>query len=113
MKIKDLTKIYVYSPIYKKIDGETTKKWQYKDCYKVNVQQDISELDSNSAGVIDFDRIKIRIDYDIDIVKNDGISLEELSIEDGFTTEAPKYKVISNPKIGKCTTYTCDVYYGE
>nr|DAG95491.1 MAG TPA: hypothetical protein [Crassvirales sp.] len=113
MKIKNLSKVWVYTPKPTKKDGETTIKWEYKRDYMLNVQQDINELDSNKAGLIDYDRIKVRIDYPIDISKNDGISLEELPVEGRYTTIPPKYRVISNPKIGKSTTFTCDIYHGE
>lgn len=113
MKLKNLSIVYVYSQVPIKEYGETTIKWQYKGKYKLNVQQDINELDTNSAGIIDYDRLKIRSDYDIDIEKNDGISLYELNIKDKYTEEPPKYRVISNPKVGNTTTITCEIYHGE
>ena len=113
MKIKDLTRVYVYSPIAEKVDGETSVRWQYKDSYLVNIQQDINELDITSAGEIDSTRIKIRIDYPINIEKRDGISLSELTLEDGYTTTPPAFVVMADPKIGRATTYTCVLYYGE
>ena len=113
MKLKNLTKCYIYSQTVTSIDGEKTKKWAYKNTFDLNIQQDVSELDVNSAGTIDFDRLKIRTDYDYGIEKNDGISLEELEISNGYTILPPKYMVIANPKIGKTTTYTCERYHGE
>lgn len=113
MKLKNLTKCYIYSPIVVSLDGEKTKKWQYKNTLYLNVQQDISELDRNSAGTIDYDRLKIRTDYNYNLEKNDGISFEELTISNDYTTVPPKYVVIANPKIGKTTNYTCERYHGE
>lgn len=113
MKLSNLRDCYIYSSSKKKIDGETHKKWTFKDKKRLNVQQDINELDRNSAGLVDFDKLKIRVDYDINLEKNDGISLYEIPLEDGYTTEAPKYKVVASPKVGKTTTYTCEIYHGE
>lgn len=114
MKLKNLVMCYIYSPISIKVDGETTKKWIYKNCLKLNVQQDINELDKNSAGIIDYDRLRVRTDYDVNINKNDGFSLYKLELDsDSYTKEPPKYVVIANPKLGKTTTYTCEIYHGE
>ena len=113
MNLGNLQKCWIYSSETMKVDGESTKKWKYKDSKRLNVQQDINELDRNSAGLIDYDRLKIRVDYDLDINKGDGISLSELNIEDGYTTEAPKYRVVANPKVGRTTTYTCERYHGD
>lgn len=113
MKLKDLKICYIYSPIKNKVDGETRINWQYKDTLRLNVQQDINELDVNEAGIIDYDKLKIRVDYEVDIKKGDGISLVELEIENNFAKEKPKYKVISMPKVGTTTTYTCEIYHGE
>ena len=80
----------------------------------LNFQQDINELDMNEAGVIDYDRLKARTDYDLDINKGDGLSLEKLNLTDELIAkQPPKYKVIAKPKIGKSTTYTCEIYHGE
>lgn len=114
MKLKDLKDCYFYTPVTKKVDGETTKKWKYKFKARLNVQQDISELDRNSAGVIDYDVQKLRIDYNLDIKKEDGLSFTKLVLdENNFTINPPEYIVSANPKIGNKTTYTCKRYYGE
>lgn len=113
MKLKNLMTCYIYSPVNKKIDGENQIKWQYKGNFRLNVQQDINELDINEAGVIDYDKLKIRVDYEVDIKKGDGISLTQLELEDNLSKEPPKYKVISKPKVGKTITYTCEIYHGE
>lgn len=114
MKLKNLKMCHIYSSVPTKKDGETLKKWQYKTSLKLNCQQDINELDVNSAGLIDYDKIKLRIDYDVPINKNDGISFKKIDIdENGYVTEPPKYIVIAKPKIGKTTTFTCEIYHGE
>ena len=113
MRLKNLKKCYIYRQIITSQDGERTKKWLYKDTKLLNVQQDISELDINSAGTIDFDRIKIRTDYETGINKDDGISFEKLPIENGYATLSPTYIVVANPKVGKTTIYTCETYHVE
>lgn len=114
MLIKNLTDCWIYDLETEKVDGETIKKWKYKFKKKLNIQQDINELDINQTGVIDYDKLKIRVDHDVDIEKENGISLYELKMDsEGYTLETPKYKVIASPKVGKTTTYTCEVYYGD
>ena len=113
MKLKNLKECFIYSQSVVSLDGEKTKRWKYKNTLFLNIQQDISELDRNSAGTIDYDRLKIRTDYDYDIKNNDGVSFNRLEELDGYTVLPPKYVVISNPKVGKTTTYTCERYHGE
>lgn len=114
MKLKNLCSCFIYTPVKRKVDGETSKRWKYKTTIKMNAQQDLNELDRNEAGIIDYDKLKVRIDYIVDIEKNDGFSLQELELDDeGYTKEPPKYVVIAKPKIGKTTTYTCEIYHGE
>lgn len=114
MKLKNLTLCYLYENIPTKHYGETTLKWKYKNEIRMNVQQDIGELDVNSAGLIDFDKIKARIDYDVNLNKNDGISFKKLEIdEEGYAIVAPQYKVVSKTKVGEAITYQCEIYHGE
>lgn len=113
MRLKNLIDVWVYSPKVVKTDGETSKKWAFKDKLRLNVQQDINELDRNTAGLIDYDKIKIRNDRDISIEKNDGISLNEIPIEDGYTLNSPQYIVISKTKVGKSVTCVCEINHGE
>lgn len=113
MRLKNLIDVWVYSPEITKNDGETHKQWKYKGKIKLNSQQDINELDRNSAGLIDYEKIKLRYDYDISINKNDGISLTKLSIADGYSIERPKYIVKSKTKVGKSLTIVCETNHGE
>ena len=113
MRIKNLIDVWVYSPKITKIDGETAKKWAFKTKLKLNVQQDINELDRNTAGLIDYDKIKLRNDRDISIDKNDGISLKAISMEDGYASKPPQYIVVSKTKVGKSTTCVCEINHGE
>lgn len=114
MRLKDLKTCYVYLPISTKEYGETSLKWSLRGSYPLNVQQDISELDRTSTGLIDYDRVKLRSDFDYGIEKNDGISFEELELDDnGYAKTPPKFRVLSDPRVGKSITYTCDIYHGE
>lgn len=109
MRIINLSNCFIYSPVVTKTDGEIIKKWKYKFTKKLNVQQDINELDKTPAGIIDYERIKIRYDKDVSIEKNDGISLEELKVKDNFTIDKPKYVVVSKTKVGRNITFICEV----
>lgn len=113
MKLKNLAKCYIYSPLKVKKDGDRLTSWKYKDTLELNVQQDISELDINEAGIIEYNRLKIRADYEVNLQKGDGISFKMLETKNNIAIESPKYKVIAMPKIGKLTTYTCEIYHGE
>lgn len=113
MRLKNLKDVWVYSLESIKKDGETQKKWLYKSKLKLNIQQDVNELDRNSAGLIDYDRIKIRNDKNVLIEKNDGISLTEIPISKGYATKAPQYIVKSKTQVGKGLTMVCEVNHGE
>ena len=113
MRLRDLTKCYIYSVTTTKSHGESTKQWSYKGEYDLNVQQDLNELDKNQAGLIDYNIIKIRTDYDYNIVKNDYVSFSQLELVNGYTTEPPEYRVENKVKVGTTTTYTCNLYSGE
>lgn len=113
MRLRDLTKCYIYSVTTIKIHGESIKRWTYKGEYDLNVQQDLNELDKNQAGLIDYNIIKIRTDYDYPIEKNDYISFTQLTIVDGYTTTSPEYRVENKIKVGTTTTYTCNLFNGE
>lgn len=113
MRLKNLCDVYVYEPISIKKDGETSLKWKYKGHQRINRQQDIGELDINSAGIIDFDKYKLRFDYNYDIQKNDGISFEKLDIENDYTLLPPQYHITSKTKVGKSILCSCEIYYGE
>lgn len=113
MRLRDLTKCYIYSVTTTKSHGESTKQWSYKGEYDLNVQQDLNELDKNQAGLIDYNIIKIRTDYDYNIAKNDYVSFNQLELVNGYTTEPPEYRVENKVKVGTTTTYTCNLYNGE
>lgn len=115
MRIKNLVKVYVYSPDKTKKSGEYTTKWIYKDLFYLNKQQDVDEIDRNSAGEIDYEKIKLRTDKVLNIEKGDGISFNELSIDDNkiVTSGKPSYLVDEKPNIGKTTLYTLITNSGE
>lgn len=108
MKLIDLTKIYVYKPSKKLIKGEFETKWFYKGETFLNVQQDVNELNRNSAGEIDYEIVKLRIDKKVNINKGDGISFNPLEVNETLEVinGVPDYIVKNKPVIGKTTLYT-------
>lgn len=81
MRIKNLSTMYIYKPDKKLIKGEYTTNWYYKGEEMINQQQDIDELNRNSAGEIDYEIVKLRIDRKVDIDKGDGISFSPLEVD--------------------------------
>lgn len=140
MLLKDLTKVWVSEYEETNEHGEKRKKWKFKgkiltvtevneaqvnklDKTKVkslsannmgvaylNLQQDISELDRNSAGEVDYSIENARTDMEYDIKKGNGISLTDISKLDSFI---PDYLVTDCPKIGKTTLYKLEKYNGD
>lgn len=76
----------------------------------LNLQQDINELDRNSAGEIDYSIVNARTNQNYDIRKGDGISLTDISKLDSFI---PDYIVTDCPKIGNTTLYKLEKYNGD
>ncbi len=109
MRIINLKDCYLYTPVIRKIDGEISKTWEYKTHLRVNIQQDINELDRSIAGIIEYEKLKLRFDKEIPIEKNDGISLYEMKIKNNFSIEVPKYIVTSKIRVGRCITCICEV----
>ena len=110
MLLKDLTKVWISE--YEKINdhGETKKKWKYKSIAYLNLQQDLNELDRNSAGEVDYSIENARTDMEYDIQKGNGISISDISKLDSFI---PDYTVTDDPKIGKTTLYKLEKYNGD
>lgn len=116
MRIKNLSKIYIYKPDKKLIKGDYTTDWYYKGEEMLNPQQDIDELNRNSAGEIDYEIVKLRIDRKVDIDKGDGISFSPLEVDDDKKVKndkKPYYLVENKPQIGKTTLYTLITNNGE
>lgn len=113
MILKDLKKVYVYEPISEKQDGEYTIKYKLiknkeRDYFLFNIQQDVSELDANPNGYIDYDILKLRSDKYFNLAKNYGINLEKIiENENGFTIEKPTYYIKENPKTNRTILYIC------
>lgn len=103
MKIKNLTQIWVCSPVRTNVYGEYTTVWTYKGTEYLNLQQDLNELDKNSAGEIDYTIYKGRTDKVSTISKGDGIYFTNISTS---TNPKPDYIVKGIIKIGKSTTIT-------
>lgn len=110
MLLRDLTRVWVSE--YEEINnhGEKSKKWKYKGIAWLNVQQDINELDRNSAGEIDYSVVNARTDREYNIQKGNGISLKDISNIRSFV---PDYTVSDNPKIGNTILYKLKQYNGE
>ena len=110
MLLKDLTKVWISE--YKKINdhGETKKMWKYKGIAYLNLQQDLNELDRNSAGEVDYSIENARTDMEYDIKKGNGISISDISKLDNFV---PDYLVTDCPKIGTTTLYKLEKYNGD
>lgn len=116
MRIKNLSKIYIYKPDKKLIKGEYFTNWIFKGEDWLNAQQDIDELNRNSAGEIDYEIVKLRIDREVDIDKGDGISFSPLEVDEDnkvINDGKPDYLVENKPKIGKTTLYTLITNNGE
>lgn len=110
MLLKDLTKVWISE--YKKINdhGEAKKVWEYKNIAYLNLQNDVNELDRNSAGEVDYSIENARTDMKYDIKKGNGISLTDISKIDSFV---PDYTVTDCPKIGNTTLYKLEKYNGN
>ena len=110
MLLKDLTQVWVSE--YEKVNdhGEPKKVWKFKDIAYLNLQQDLNELDRNSAGEVDYSIENARTDREYDIQKGNGISLTDISKLDSFI---PDYLVTDCPKIGKTTLYKLEKNNGN
>ncbi len=116
MRIKNLSKIYIYKPDKKLIKGEYITSWFLKGEDWLNAQQDIDELNRNSAGEIDYEIVKLRIDREVNINKGDGISFSPLEVDENkmvINNAKPDYLVENKPRIGKTTLYTLITNNGE
>jgi len=116
MRIKNLKQLYVYKPDKTLVSGEYETKWIYKGSEWLNPQQDLDELNRNSAGVIDYEIVKLRIDSVLDINTGDGISFEALEVNNDnvvINNGKPQYIVENKPTIGKTTLYTLTTNNGE
>ena len=110
MLLKGLTEVWISK--YEKVSdhGEIKKIWKYKDMAYLYLQQDLNELDRNSAGEVDYGIENARTDMEYDIQKGNGISLKDISKLDSFI---PDYTVTDCPKIGNTTLYKLEKYNGD
>jgi len=98
MLLRDLKKVFISK--YEEVNnhGEKSKKWKYKGIAWLNLQQDVNELDRNSAGEVDYSIVNARTDRTYDISKGNGISLTDISENESFV---PDYTVSDCPQIRK------------
>lgn len=130
MRLRNLVQVLVFSPTEVNTKGEYSTKWTYKGTAHLNKQQDLNELDRNSAGEIDYEIIKLHTDTVQDIVKGDGISFiardgiryqGDLILYNGDPvllrgmefSVPPDYIVSDCPIIGKSRVYSCKKNNGE
>lgn len=108
MLLRNLNEVWVSE--YEKIDdhAEKIKKWKFKAMNTksktafLNIQQDINELDRNSAGEVDYSILKARTTSNYQIIKGNGISLTSIERLDKFE---PEYIVTDMLKIGMTVLY--------
>lgn len=110
MKLSGLTKLWVCRPTKIKVDGVYETTWNYTEKIYLNLQQDLNELDRNTAGNIDYTIYKGRTDKIINLIKGDGICFNDISESSNIK---PDYTVKNDPKIGKTTVYTLNKYNGD
>lgn len=110
-RLKNLSEILVYTPKRVKENGEYYTQWIYKCKVHLNLQQDLNELDRNSAGDIDYTIQKGRTRKELDIAKGDGIYV--VKVIDGIkekisdvNSKSPEYILEEKPQIGRTITYT-------
>lgn len=114
MRLKNLTKCYFYKHEKGKVDGEYSTKWKFIGEYLLNKQDNINELDKNVAGDVNFENIKLITDKKLELEKGVGVSFEQLELDDeNYTSKPPKYTIAGYLQIGRSSTYTLDIYYGE
>ncbi len=110
-RLKGLTELLVYVPTKIKKNGEYDTIWNYKTTVYINLQQDINELDRNSAGDIDYDIQKGRTRKNLNLEKGDGIYIVKLingrkEKINNVNEKFPEYVVQKCPQVGKTRTYT-------
>ncbi len=116
MLLRDLTEVWVSEYETLNNHGEKSKKWKFKKLKTfnktafLNLQQDINELDRNSAGEIDYSIVNARTNRDYNIQKGNGISLVDISKAESFV---PDYIVTDNPKTGSTILYKLEKYNGN
>ncbi len=113
-KLNKLTEVWVCTPTRQNIDGEYTTVWNYKNISKngvhLNLQQDLNELDRNTAGKVDYDIQKARTTLNYNIEKGDGICLTDISESENII---PDYEVTDTPVIGNTHVFILKKYHGE
>lgn len=108
MLMKDLTKVYISEYTIINDHGEKSKQWKYKGIAYLNMQQNLNQLDTNNAGVVDYSIYNGYTNIDYDIKNGNGISLEDISLS---TNIVPEFIVNASPKIGQTTTYKLEKNY--
>lgn len=114
MLLRDLSLVYLLRNTPTNNYGEYTAQWTENGTAYLNIQQDLDELDRNTAGLTDYGIWKARTTYDYDIRKGDGILLNAPVYNDGSLSDiVPDYRVLDIQKIGKTTVYRLEAYNGD
>lgn len=110
MLLKNLTKVYITKPERVNNYGEYETEWIFiKEAY-LNLQQDVNELDRNSAGEVNYDILKARTDRNYNIDNGYGISLKDIRKVEKIK---PDYRVLNQSVIGSTYLYRLEKYNGE
>ena len=116
MLLKNLNEVWVSEYEIVNDHGEKKKVWKFKKLNTntgtayLNLQQDLNELDRNSAGEVDYSIENARTDMEYDIKKGNGVSLTDIS---KFSNFIPDYLVTDCPKIGNTTLYKLEKNNGN
>lgn len=130
MRLRNLTQVLIFKPTKKNVDGEYETKWTFCGSSYLNKQQNLNELDRNSAGEIDYESIKLYTDnikklkkgYGVSFIAGDGLKYQEeilkyhnesVLIEGMESLVPPDYIVESCVQVGKSIVFTCKLNNGE
>lgn len=130
MRVRNLSQVLIYKPVKIKNYGEYTTKWIYEGTAYLSIQQNLSELDRNGAGEIDYESKKLYTDLDLTIEKGYGISCDTtdgiryndeiilfdsktIMLEGMETIDNPDYIISSKTRVGRSTVYVTKTNNGE
>lgn len=130
MRLRNLVQVLMFEATKENVLGEYETKWIFRGSAYLNKQQNLNELDRNSAGEIDFENIKLYTDsakklkkgYGVSFIAGDGLKYQEeilkyqgetVLIEGMESLVPPDYIVDSCVKVGKSIVFTCKLNSGE
>lgn len=130
MRLRNLVQVLMFEATKENVLGEYNTRWIFRGSAYLNKQQNLNELDRNSAGEIDFENIKLYTDsakklkkgYGVSFIAGDGLKYQEeilkyhgetVLIEGMESLVPPDYIVDSCVKVGKSIVFTCKLNSGE